>query len=148
VVETVRTEKPDLFDAEMEREVRDMLAEAVECEIQFAADVLEHGVSGMSHSDMRNTCNTSLTGDSRSSRSSRCTATRSPFALHGATGRPKLSNFFERRVSLPDGRNRHGQLRRRLLSRPPTLPSWVCLVHPGQHTGGRPHVRPPISVAG
>jgi hypothetical protein len=30
-----------------------MLAEAVECEAQFAEDLLEHGVSGMSLADMR-----------------------------------------------------------------------------------------------
>jgi ribonucleotide reductase beta subunit family protein with ferritin-like domain len=33
--------------------VRDMLAEAVDCEAQFAADLLNQGVSGMSLADMR-----------------------------------------------------------------------------------------------
>src|SRR5881398_1238498 len=53
VVDTVRAEEPDLFDDEMEQQIRDMLAEAVECEVQFAADILDQGVSGMSPADMR-----------------------------------------------------------------------------------------------
>jgi len=53
VVDTVRAEEPDLFDERMVQQVKDMLAEAVECEVQFAADLLEQGVSGMSLTDMR-----------------------------------------------------------------------------------------------
>ena len=45
-VRTIRAEEPDLFDDEMERQVRDMLAEAIECEVQFAEDVLSGGVAG------------------------------------------------------------------------------------------------------
>src|SRR3954471_792526 len=48
VVDTVREEEPDLFDDELEQQVTDMLKEAVECEVQFAADLLDQGVSGMS----------------------------------------------------------------------------------------------------
>ena len=44
VVETVRAEEPDLFDGAIGAQVREMLAEAVECEYQFAEDV--HGVAG------------------------------------------------------------------------------------------------------
>src|SRR5882757_4055034 len=44
VVEQVRAEEPDLFDDVMAEQVRDMLAEAVECEVQFAVDLLEQGV--------------------------------------------------------------------------------------------------------
>src|SRR6187549_78643 len=53
VVDTVRAEEPDLFDEGMREQVRQMLAEAVECEVQFAADLLGQGVSGMSLPDMR-----------------------------------------------------------------------------------------------
>ena len=48
-----RAEEPHLFDEQMTQQVRDMLAEAVEYEVQFAADLLEQGVSGMSLADMR-----------------------------------------------------------------------------------------------
>ena len=45
VVETARREEPGLFDEEMAGQVRQMLAEAVDCEAQFAADLLGQGVA-------------------------------------------------------------------------------------------------------
>src|SRR6201989_1547590 len=53
VIDTVRAEEPELFDDELVQQVKDMLTEAVECEVQFAADLLEQGVSGLSPDDMR-----------------------------------------------------------------------------------------------
>src|ERR1700735_3119671 len=53
VVDTARREEPDLFDDEMIAQVREMLAEAVECEVQFAEDLLDQGVAGLSMADMR-----------------------------------------------------------------------------------------------
>src|SRR6476646_10268470 len=53
VVNTVRKEQPELFDAELEEDIRKMLREAVECEHLFAADVLGEGVPGMSLADTR-----------------------------------------------------------------------------------------------
>src|SRR5580658_4752244 len=46
VVEVVRSEEPELFDQEMVRQVKEMLDEAVECEVQFAEDLLGQGVPG------------------------------------------------------------------------------------------------------
>src|SRR5690606_459758 len=40
VVKTVRKEEPDLFDEVLTRSIVTMLDEAVECELQFAEDVL------------------------------------------------------------------------------------------------------------
>ena len=53
VVETVRAQEPELFDDELARQVGDMLAEAVECEVQFAEDLLGQGVPGLSLAAMR-----------------------------------------------------------------------------------------------
>src|SRR5690242_6828466 len=53
VVDTARREEPELFDADLEQQVREMLTEAVDCEVQFAEDLLTQGVSGMSVTDMR-----------------------------------------------------------------------------------------------
>jgi ribonucleoside-diphosphate reductase beta chain len=53
VVETVRREEPGLFDSQMADQVREMLAEAVDCEAQFAQDLLGQGVAGLSLADMR-----------------------------------------------------------------------------------------------
>src|SRR3954464_10879259 len=48
VVDTVRQEEPSLFDEAMAQQVREMLIEAVDCEVQFADDLLAQGVSGLS----------------------------------------------------------------------------------------------------
>ena len=53
VVDTVRKEEPDLFDDRMEQDIHNMLEEAIECEVQFANDLLSGGVVGMNAQDMR-----------------------------------------------------------------------------------------------
>ncbi|MDG4785779.1 ribonucleotide-diphosphate reductase subunit beta [Micromonospora sp. WMMD1102] len=99
VVQTVRAEEPELFDAELEQQVRQMLAEAVECEVQFAEDLLEQGVSGMSLADMREYLQhvadrrLAVLGIEPSYGS------RNPFAFMELQDVQELSNFFERRVS-------------------------------------------------
>jgi len=99
VVDTVRAEEPDLFDDQMRQQVRDMLAEAVECEVQFAADLLEHGVSGMSLTDMReylqHVADRRLAGLGIEP----LYGSRNPFAFMELQDVQELSNFFERRVS-------------------------------------------------
>ena len=99
VVEQVRAEEPDLFDAEMEQQVSDMLAEAVDCEVQFAEDLLDRGVSGMSPADMReylqHVADRRLTVLGMES----LYGSRNPFAFMELQDVQELSNFFERRVS-------------------------------------------------
>ena len=53
VVETVRQEQPELWTAELTNDIKEMLSEAVECEMRFADDVLGGGINGMSLSDTR-----------------------------------------------------------------------------------------------
>ena len=48
----VRSEEPDLFDPNS-TQIDVMLDEAVECEMQFAADILSGGVAGLSVGDMK-----------------------------------------------------------------------------------------------
>ena len=99
VVDTVRAEEPDLFDDTMVRQVRDMLAEAVECEVQFAADLLEQGVSGMSLADMREYLQ--HVADRRLAQLGieAMYGSRNPFAFMELQDVQELSNFFERKVS-------------------------------------------------
>ncbi len=80
VVDTVRAEEPDLFDAQMAQQVRDMLAEAVECEAQFAADCWSRACPACPRATCASTSSTSRTGGWRCSASRRCTGrgTRSP----------------------------------------------------------------------
>src|SRR3984957_17363596 len=53
VIDTVRTEEPDLFDAAFAARVTDMMTEAVEVETAFAQDMLSEGVPGLSVADTR-----------------------------------------------------------------------------------------------
>ncbi|MCW6010920.1 ribonucleotide-diphosphate reductase subunit beta [Micromonospora sp. CPCC 205371] len=99
VVDTVRQEEPDLFDAEMERQVKDMLAEAVECEAQFAADLLEQGVSGMSLGDMRSYLEHVADRRLAVLGIEPMYGSKNPFAFMELQDVQELSNFFERRVS-------------------------------------------------
>src|SRR4029078_7235808 len=53
VIREVRNEEPDLFDEQLHRQIVEMIDEAVECEMQFADDILSGGVPGLSVVDMR-----------------------------------------------------------------------------------------------
>src|SRR5215469_15199021 len=53
VVSIVRDQHPHLFDEQLERDVVTMLREAVDCEVQFAEDLLSGGVAGFSVREMR-----------------------------------------------------------------------------------------------
>ncbi|WP_329110264.1 ribonucleotide-diphosphate reductase subunit beta [Micromonospora sp. NBC_01699] len=99
VVDTVRREEPDLFDDDLRQQVRDMLAEAVECEVQFAEDLLEQGISGMSPTDMREYLQ--HVADRRLAQLDIAPlyGSKNPFAFMELQDVQELSNFFERRVS-------------------------------------------------
>jgi ribonucleoside-diphosphate reductase beta chain len=99
VVDTVRAEEPDLFDAGLEQQVRDMLADAVECEVQFAADLLEQGVSGMSPADMREYLQHVADRRLAALGIEPLYGSANPFAFMELQDVQELSNFFERRVS-------------------------------------------------
>jgi ribonucleoside-diphosphate reductase beta chain len=99
VVDTVRREEPDLFDEQLASEVGEMIAEAVECEVQFAEDLLGQGVSGMSLADMREYLQ--HVADRRLAQLGVPPryGSRNPFAFMELQDVQELSNFFERRVS-------------------------------------------------
>jgi ribonucleoside-diphosphate reductase beta chain len=99
VVDTVRAEEPELFDDELIAQVRAMLAEAVECEVAFAEDLLEQGVSGMSFTDMREYLQ--HVADRRLDQLGLepLYGSVNPFAFMELQDVQELSNFFERRVS-------------------------------------------------
>lgn len=99
VIDTVRKEQPELFDADLERDIRMMLAEAIECEVAFAEDVLEGGVAGLSIKDMRQYLE--YCADQRLSRLgyARAYNVSNPFGFMDLQDVQELTNFFERRVS-------------------------------------------------
>ncbi len=99
VIRTVRSEEPDLFDEEFGRRISDMLAEAVDAEHRFAADLLGEGVPGMSVADTRSYLE--FVADQRLMQLGlpRRFGSRNPFSFMELQDVQELSNFFERTVS-------------------------------------------------
>jgi ribonucleoside-diphosphate reductase beta chain len=99
VVETVRKEEPELFDSRLEAQVREMIDEAIECELQFARDILGQGVPGMSISDMQQYLR--YVGDQRLAILGYTPQYKAsnPFPFMDLQDVQELANFFERRVS-------------------------------------------------
>jgi ribonucleoside-diphosphate reductase beta chain len=99
VVATVRREEPDLFDQDMQRDVVRMLEEAVECEMQFAEDLLSGGVGGLSARDMRQYLQFVADQRLRNLGLPPRFGVKNPFPFMDLQDVQELSNFFERRVS-------------------------------------------------
>ena len=99
VIEQVRREEPELFDARLEADVRDMLHEAVECETAFAQDMLGTGVSGLSLRDVRQYLE--YTADHRlvALGMGKQYGSKNPLSFMDLQDVQELANFFERRVS-------------------------------------------------
>jgi ribonucleoside-diphosphate reductase beta chain len=99
VIRTVRAEEPELFDETWQSQARTMIMEAVECESQFAEDVLSGGVAGLTRSEMRQYLEyvadqrCAILGLPQPYRS------RNPFPFMQLQDVQELTNFFERRVS-------------------------------------------------
>ena len=99
VIRVVREQEPDLFDDDLSEQVLSMIEEAVDCETQFAEDVLAGGVMGMSIKDMRSYLE--YIADQRLvmlGMPKRFHA-RNPFDFIELQDVQELANFFERRVS-------------------------------------------------
>lgn len=99
VVDTAREEEPGLFDADMGQRVEAMLRDAVECEMNFAEDVLAEGVTGLSLEDMRTYLES--VADQRMMRMGLepIWGSKNPFPFMDLQDVQELTNFFERRVS-------------------------------------------------
>lgn len=99
IVETVRREQPELFDDQLKRQIYEMIGESVDCEMQFAEDLLSGGVAGLSVADMRQYLE--FIADQRFAilglpkRYNK----KNPFAFMDLQDVQELANFFERRVS-------------------------------------------------
>lgn len=99
VVQTIRSEEPDLFDEELGRQISEMIEEAVDCEYQFALDVLSQGVAGMSTADTR--AYLEFVGDQRLLQMGlpKRFGSKNPFDFMELQDVQELTNFFERTVA-------------------------------------------------
>lgn len=99
VVNTVRAEEPELFDAELSQQVTTMIREAVDCEYQFAEDLLGQGVPGMSVADTRRYLE--FVADQRLTQLGlpKQFGAKNPFSFMELQDVQELTNFFERTVA-------------------------------------------------
>jgi ribonucleoside-diphosphate reductase beta chain len=99
VVGTVRREEPELFDDELTRAVYEMIGDAIECETQFAEDLLGGGVAGLSVDSVRGYLE--FCADQRlvTLGLPRRYGTKNPLSLMDLQDVQEVTNFFERRVS-------------------------------------------------
>jgi ribonucleoside-diphosphate reductase beta chain len=99
VVNKVRQEEPTLFDESLTIDIVTMLNEAVDCEIQFAQDILSGGISGLSVGDMRQYLE--FIADQRLAMLglNKAYGAKNPFNFMDLQDVQELANFFERRVS-------------------------------------------------
>jgi len=99
VVNTVRNEQPELFDARMQDQVIEMIREAVDCETKFAEDILGQGVPGMSVKDMRTYLEYIADQRLQALGMAPIYNSKNPFPFMDLQDVQELANFFERRVS-------------------------------------------------
>jgi ribonucleoside-diphosphate reductase beta chain len=99
VINQVRSEEPELFDADLSAQITRMIEEAVDCEHQFAHDVLAQGVSGLSLKDMRTYLE--FIADQRLMQLGlpKQFGVRNPFDFMALQDVQELTNFFERKVA-------------------------------------------------
>ncbi|RZA20596.1 MAG: ribonucleoside-diphosphate reductase, partial [Proteobacteria bacterium] len=98
VIDSVRREEPELFDDDLRKDIVRMMDEAVECEMNFARDVLGLGIAGLSEKDMRSYLE--FVADQRLSTLGINTIynSKNPFGFMELQDVQELTNFFERRV--------------------------------------------------
>lgn len=99
VVSTVRNEEPDLFDDNLTRDVYAMLKEAIDCETQFAMDLLGGGVVGLSVDNVRGYLE--FCADQRLATIGipKRYGTKNPLSFMELQDVQEVTNFFERRSS-------------------------------------------------
>ncbi len=99
VIATVRKEEPNLFNEQMNEMITQMIEDAIDCEMAFAQDILEHGVAGLSLKDMRQYLEFVADQRLESLHIPPRYNVKNPFPFMELQDMQELANFFERRVS-------------------------------------------------
>ena len=99
VIDIIREEEPYLFDTNLNDNIIAMFHEAIDCELTFAAEILNRGVGGLSLKDMKSYLE--FIADQRLERLNIPSQFRSknPFAFMELQDTQEHTNFFERRVT-------------------------------------------------
>ena len=99
VIRVAKEEEPDLFDASLRIEIIKMINEAIECEMQFAQDVLSLGVLGLPQDQMRQYLECVADQRLHVLGIPPIFHSKNPFEFMELQDVQELTNFFERRVS-------------------------------------------------
>lgn len=99
VIAQARREEPELFDDNMKDMVKTMMTEAIECELAFAKDILDHGIAGLSLKDMKQYLQFVADQRLENLHIEKVYNVRNPFGFMELQDVQELTNFFERRVS-------------------------------------------------
>lgn len=94
-----RQQEPELFDDALETDIRQMMAEAIECETQFAEDLLQGGVVGLSVAEVRQYLEHCADARLEMLGMPRQYGTENPLSFMDLQDVQEVTNFFERRVS-------------------------------------------------
>ena len=99
VIEIALSDQPELMNSGMKDLIKTMVNEAIECEMQFANDILSQGVAGLSIKDMKTYLQ--YIADQRLERLGieHQYHAKNPFGFMELQDTQELANFFERRVS-------------------------------------------------
>lgn len=99
VVDSIRQEEPELFNAELEKDIVSMIDEAIDCEYTFGEDVLGGGIAGFSLPQLKQYLQ--FVADQRLVRLGFKAKyfVANPFPFMELQNVQELANFFERRVS-------------------------------------------------
>jgi len=99
VIRTIKEEQPELFDDDLRTNIVKMLDEAIECEMQFAEDGLQFGITGLSNKDMRTYLEFCADQRMLALEMPPVYNKQNPFQFMELQDVQELTNFFERRVS-------------------------------------------------
>ena len=99
VINTARKEEPELFNEQMNDMIVQMIEDAIDCEMEFAKDILDHGVAGLTLKDMRQYLEFVADQRLESLHIPPRYNVKNPFSFMELQDMQELANFFERRVS-------------------------------------------------
>jgi ribonucleoside-diphosphate reductase beta chain len=99
VIKTARREQPELFTPQMNDMIVAMMEDAIDVEMGFAYDILDHGLAGLTAKDMKTYLQ--FIADQRLTALNIVPRFRvkNPFPFMELQDTQELANFFERRVS-------------------------------------------------
>jgi len=99
IIDVIRKEEPHLFSSDFNDHITGMFHEAIDCEMCFAKEILDSGVSGLSLKDMKSYLQYIANLRLERLNISGPFKAKNPFDFMELQDTQELTNFFERRVA-------------------------------------------------